>query len=202
MNENKKTRDTSKKESAVLKGAVSVFTEKGFEAASMDKIAEVSGVSKRTVYNHFPSKEILFQAIVRNFIEQKEQIKPIQYSQSASLSSQLKNFAAAELYLINDPVRRGLSKLLTSTFLMNIEFGNNTRGLYETNKSFIVWLNAAKADNRLAFESADLAARIFYGLLEGCITWNALLTDGASLNNSEVLLDEIVSVFMNHYGVK
>ena len=72
----RKKRDTSLKRKAMLKGAVKVFTKNGFDASSMDYIAEVAGVSKRTVYNHFPSKEILFQAIVAGFLKQRDEIKP------------------------------------------------------------------------------------------------------------------------------
>jgi len=41
---------------------------------------------------------------------------------SLPLEEQLREFADAELYLIDDPTRRGLSKLLTATFLMDITF--------------------------------------------------------------------------------
>lgn len=195
----RKKRDTSQKRNIILDGAVKVFIEKGFEAASMDRIADVAGVSKRTVYNHFPSKEILFQTIVADFVERHDRIKPIAYSHTFPISAQLKEFARAELYLIDDPVRRGLSKLLTSTFLMNVEFGNATRSQYQPNAGFISWLNDAKRNNKLTFESPDVAAQIFYGLVEGCLTWNALLTDGESLKGMEPLLDEIVSVFLSRY---
>ena len=57
QNNGRKKRDTSKKRLAILDGAIRVFIENGYETSSMDRIAEAAGVSKRTVYNHFPSKE-------------------------------------------------------------------------------------------------------------------------------------------------
>ena len=196
----RKKRDTSAKRSIILDGAVKVFTESGFEASSMDRIAEVAGVSKRTVYNHFQSKESLFQAIVDDFLEQRDAIKPIEYSADQPLHDQLKAFAGAELYLINDPVRRGLSKLLTSVFLMDIDFGKRTRSRYQPHQAFIAWLNAAQTDQRLTFESAGLTARIFYGLVEGCLTWGAVFTDGESLKQADYVLDEIIATFLSRYG--
>ncbi len=195
----RKKRDTSQKRQIILEGAIRVFTEKGFEASSMDKIAEVADVSKRTVYNHFQSKESLFQAIVEDFLRERDDFKPIEYSKDLSLEEQLRKFAEAELYLINDPVRRGLSKLLTSVFLMNVAFGTETRSHFEPHKAFIIWLKAAKEDQKLCFQSPELTARIFYGMVEGCLTWGALFTDGASLKHTDDLLDEIILTFLSRY---
>jgi TetR/AcrR family transcriptional regulator of autoinduction and epiphytic fitness len=197
----RKKRDTSLKRQAILDGAVKVFTERGFDASSMDRIAEVAGVSKRTVYNHFLSKEILFQTIVADFVGRHDEIKPIEFSKTDSIQAQLRRFIKAELFLIDDTVRRGLSKLLTSTFLMNIEFGKATYGKYQPHSAFISWLEAAGENRVLYCESPELAARIFYGLVEGCLTWNALMSDGDSLENSELLINEIISVFLARYKI-
>ena len=195
----RKKRDTSHKHKTILEGAIEVFIENGFEASSMDKIAEVAGVSKRTIYNHFSSKEVLFQAIVADFLKQREAIKPIQYSTNLTLSDQLKEFAQAELYLINSPTRRGLSKLFTSVFLLDIEFGKATRSQHNPYKAFIQWLISAKEDGKLNYQSPELTARIFYGMVEGCLTYPALFTDGANLKNADALLDEIIDTFLCRY---
>jgi TetR/AcrR family transcriptional regulator of autoinduction and epiphytic fitness len=195
----RKKRDTSQKRQAILEGAIKVFTKNGFDASSMDHIAEVAGVSKRTVYNHFPSKEVLFQAIVADFLKQRDEIKPIRYASSLSLEEQLKEFAKAELFLIDDPVRRGLSKLFTSVFLMDIDFSRKTRSQYDPHKAFIAWLNSAKEDQKLSFQSPELAARLFYGMVEGCLTYPALFTNGESLKRSDDLLDELTAAFLARY---
>lgn len=72
-----KSRDKSKKRATILDGEIDVFISMGYEFASMDKIAETAGVSKRTVYNHFISKENLFQAIVYDFLAQRQSLKTI-----------------------------------------------------------------------------------------------------------------------------
>ena len=51
---------TDRKREAIIQAAIEAFRADGFEATSMDKIAAKAEVSKRTVYNHFPSKEELF----------------------------------------------------------------------------------------------------------------------------------------------
>ena len=198
----RKKRDTSAKRKAILEGAVQVFTKNGFEASGMDTIAEVAGVSKRTIYNHFASKEILFQEIVADFLKQRDEIKPIHYSSALSLEEQLKEFAKAELFLIDDPVRRGLSKLFTSVFLIDIDFSKKTRSQYHPHSAFITWLNSAKEDGKLNFQSPELAARLFYGMVEGCLTYPGLFTDGESLKNIEPLLNELIFAFLACYKIK
>jgi AcrR family transcriptional regulator len=48
----------------VLHAALQLFCERGIESASMDSIARASGVSKATIYNHWPDKEALLLEVV------------------------------------------------------------------------------------------------------------------------------------------
>jgi len=52
------------KKSRILAAARRVCSESGYEAARMDEIAQVAGVSKGTLYNFFASKEALLVATV------------------------------------------------------------------------------------------------------------------------------------------
>jgi TetR/AcrR family transcriptional repressor of mexJK operon len=54
------------KREAILAAARQVCLREGY-AASMDAIAAAAGVSKQTVYNHFQSKNELFQAVVADY---------------------------------------------------------------------------------------------------------------------------------------
>ena len=55
----------------IIAAAIEEFTEKGYEGASMDRIAARAGISKGCVYHHFPSKEIL---LLRSNERMSEQI--------------------------------------------------------------------------------------------------------------------------------
>ena len=48
----------------VLHAALDLFAERGIEAASMDAIAQASGVSKATIYNHWADKEALLLEVM------------------------------------------------------------------------------------------------------------------------------------------
>jgi len=56
---------TATRRAGILAAARRVFLRESYAGASMESIAQEAGVSKQTVYNHFGSKEELFQALVR-----------------------------------------------------------------------------------------------------------------------------------------
>ncbi len=57
------------KHERISEAAFEEFSKCGFELASMEKIAEVAGVSKVTVYNHFATKDQLFVDCCEYFFE-------------------------------------------------------------------------------------------------------------------------------------
>jgi TetR/AcrR family transcriptional repressor of mexJK operon len=47
---------------AILEAAQKCFTQEAYDRVSLDAVAEMAGVSKVTIYSHFPNKEALFIA--------------------------------------------------------------------------------------------------------------------------------------------
>lgn len=60
---------SAQKRQAIMLAAAQLFLERGYDGTSMDNIASQAGVSKPTVYNHFPDKEQLFVAIVLDTLD-------------------------------------------------------------------------------------------------------------------------------------
>jgi len=54
-------RDTRQR---ILESAYRLFYREGFGRAGVDAVAEAAGVTKRTLYNHFPSKDALIAAVL------------------------------------------------------------------------------------------------------------------------------------------
>lgn len=57
------------REAAVLAAAAELFTAHGYAATSMDEIAAAVGVSKPTLYHHFPSKDAVAVAVTLRQLE-------------------------------------------------------------------------------------------------------------------------------------
>jgi TetR/AcrR family transcriptional regulator, mexJK operon transcriptional repressor len=53
------------KKAAIVQAARELFVRDGFERTSVDAIADLAGVSKRTIYNHYEDKRTLFLAVIQ-----------------------------------------------------------------------------------------------------------------------------------------
>jgi AcrR family transcriptional regulator len=58
---------TDERRTAIIEAAAALFAEMGYERASMNELVKRLGGSKSTIYGYFPSKEVLFAAVVRAF---------------------------------------------------------------------------------------------------------------------------------------
>jgi len=54
----------------IIKAAIRVFSEHGFDGAKMEYIAKEAGIGKGTVYEYFESKDRLFEEILKFSIEE------------------------------------------------------------------------------------------------------------------------------------
>jgi AcrR family transcriptional regulator len=59
---------------ALLDAGASLFAEKGYEAATMTEIALRAGASIGSLYQFFPSKEVLAEALFNRYIERMAQV--------------------------------------------------------------------------------------------------------------------------------
>lgn len=66
------------KREQILEGARRVFVKDGFAAASTDAIAAEAGVSKRTLYSYYPSKEDLFADVLRRLTIENPQTRVLE----------------------------------------------------------------------------------------------------------------------------
>ncbi|QIY79822.1 TetR/AcrR family transcriptional regulator [Chromobacterium violaceum] len=56
---------TESRRQAIIEGAAEVFLEQGYDATSMAEIASRIGLTKPTLYGYFPSKEELFEMVMK-----------------------------------------------------------------------------------------------------------------------------------------
>lgn len=197
----RKKRDTSKKRNSIVDAAIQAFQEEGYDNTSMDRIADVAGASKRTVYNHFPSKETLFEAVIERFMGEVSALKAIPYDPDTTLESQLTAFAQAKMKILEDPAWTGLMRVGMGVFVRDPELARRTMEQAEAGEDHLaIWLQAAADEGRLEVENPVLSAQVFWAMVAGALFWPQVLQGPMDPNLAQTLQDELVAVFLAGYS--
>src|SRR5687767_1227434 len=93
---------TDRKREAIVEAAIAEFRANGFDATSVDKVAARAEVSKRTLYNHFPSKDELFAEILRVLWHSSVSQVDAPYRADTPLREQLLALAMQKMALLSD----------------------------------------------------------------------------------------------------
>jgi len=96
---------------AIEDAAVELFMDHGYHATSMRQIAELTGLALGGIYNHFASKEELFEAIIIDKHPYKKVLPAILAAEGETVEDFLRN--AAHL---------ALAELNTQPYYMNLMF--------------------------------------------------------------------------------
>jgi TetR/AcrR family transcriptional regulator of autoinduction and epiphytic fitness len=163
---------TDRKRAAVIAAAIEEFLAAGFDATSMDRIAARASVSKRTVYNHFPSKEALFAAILRQLWESSDTGEAPVYSAVHPLRAQLLQLLLKKLGLLNDEAFLSLARVAIAAGIHSPERARDmvTR-MGEREEDLTIWIRAAAADGRLKTSDPMFASQQLQGLVKAFAFW-------------------------------
>ena len=157
------------KREAILEAARKVFMEVGFGTTSMDTIAAEAKVSKQTVYNHFGSKEELFAAMIRYWVEQKL----IVFTEAAKQGKPEETLRAmAHQFLDHGSAEQRVSmyRILMGESPRFPELGDifYKAGPAVVRKFLADYLAEQDKRGALHVENPALAAEQFFGMLNGC----------------------------------
>lgn len=120
---------SEKKRRQILEAGRELFMAQGFAETSMDQVTAKSGVSKATVYNHFPSKEALFEEAVRTRAEEVFAALPQLDAEHVDPESMLTAYFYALLQIILSEDGACMCFLLVSE---GRRFPENAKLIYET----------------------------------------------------------------------
>ena len=177
---------TDRKRAAVIDAAIQEFLAAGFDATSMDRVAARAGVSKRTVYNHFPSKEALFAAILRQLWESSDTEKAPAYSSLQPLRGQLLQLLLKKLILLNDEAFVSLARVAIAAGIHSPERARDmVARMGEREEDLTGWLRAAAADGRLKTTDPAFASQQLQGLVKAFAFWPQVTMGQPPLSLSE-----------------
>ncbi|MDR3098827.1 MAG: TetR/AcrR family transcriptional regulator [Paraburkholderia sp.] len=163
---------TDRKRAAILEAAIEEFLAAGYDATSMDRIAARASVSKRTVYNHFPSKEALFAAILHQLWDASPGGAPPAYRASEPLREQLLALLLRKLRLMADDSFLALARVAIGAGIHSPERARDmVARLGQREEDVTVWIRAAAADGRLRVDDPLFAAQQLHGLVKAFAFW-------------------------------
>jgi TetR/AcrR family transcriptional regulator of autoinduction and epiphytic fitness len=193
---------TDRKRAAIVQAAIALFQTQGFEGTSMDKVAEAADVSKRTLYNHFPSKEELFAHCCREAWPGGS--SPLAtYQPGQPLRQQLSRFVEQKLAQFSDDSFLGLARIALMSMLRSSEWAQDLhRRMGDLDAETLKWICAAHSDGALRDCYPGMAALQLDALITGLALWPQVSMRRGKLTPDEQrqACNEIVEMFMTRYA--
>lgn len=193
---------TDRKREAIVQAAISEFRSNGFDITSMDKIAATAGVSKRTVYNHFASKEELFAEILNrlwtNICAQEDSV----YSPGQPLREQLGQILRDKLALLADNSFLDLARVAIAATIHSPERAQDIiLRIGEREEALTAWIRAAQADGALKPVDPDFAAQQLHGMLKAFAFWPQISMNQPTLSTEmqSTVIESALDMFLACY---
>ena len=163
---------TERKRAAIVAAAIDEFLASGFDATSMDRIAARASVSKRTVYNHFPSKEALFTSILCQLWDASATADAPAYRAGEPLRAQVIELLMRKLRLLNDEAFFKLARVAIAAGIHSPERARDmVARIGEREEDLTVWVRSAAADGRLKTPDPAFAAQQLHGVVKAFAFW-------------------------------
>lgn len=202
MNSDNRTRSEIKRE-AILRAAKTAFHKYGVAGTSMDKLAEMACVSKRTVYNHFASKEVIVMHLIRSLWHKSMVSIPVPYDGTGSLEAQLSRLLLTEIELITAEEYLELARVAFGHLFYEPErLRDEIEQLTAQETVLHRWLHAANNDGRLLVCDIEYAVKELSSLIKGHCFWPQLMKIEAPLTDErkDCIAKRTARLFLSHYA--
>ncbi|MBC6405058.1 MAG: TetR/AcrR family transcriptional regulator [Rhodospirillales bacterium] len=188
------------KREQILDAAAREFQEQGFAGTSMDAVACRAQVFKRTVYNHFESKEALFRAILQVMAEQVGSALSIRYRPGEPVETQLRALGWAEGSLLINPCFFRNARMSICEALRDPALAAEMHCKFQQMTVFEDFMAAAHAGGALKAPDPALAAQQFLGLIKARGFWPSIFS-GEPVSGAEMerIVEDAVAMFLNTY---
>jgi len=194
------------KRAAILEAAKRLFSNEGFNGASMDQIAAEAGVSKLTVYSHFGDKEALFSAAVRAKCEEMLPDDLFAQELKGPLRAQLKVIANAFFALVSSD-----EAISTQRMMMALGQADDPlrklfweAGPQRTHDAFAAFLQSRVEAGELQIPDVSRAAEQFFSLIKGEMHGRMICGLCAKPARGDVAthIEATVDMFLRAYAVR
>jgi TetR/AcrR family transcriptional regulator of autoinduction and epiphytic fitness len=193
---------TDQKRRQILDAAEELFHSIGVENTSMDQLAQQAQVSKRTVYNHFATKDVLFQAILQRMFDKLAEGVELRFDTATPIDQQLRKIAEDEVEMLSSDAFLRVAKIAIMQVMQRPELAkvmnDNALGCKRYLETF---LTDACAAGVLKITNIPFASKQFVFQLKSFVFYPTLF--GLEKQTDEVrekIIDEAVTMFLARYA--
>jgi TetR/AcrR family transcriptional regulator of autoinduction and epiphytic fitness len=189
---------TEKKRKDIIDAAIDEFREQGFLGAKTTSIAKKASVSSRTLYNHFESKEALFEAISEIMLEQNRRMEPVSYDPERGFVEQLKDALWRYVEVITDETALGLNRMVISELIRDLD---RSRAFFSESEThdYPITLLISEAMQAGVMRQTDPAypTTPLLALVKNFYFWPEFFL--GETPTPKHVLDDCIAMFMAHY---
>ncbi|AMN51527.1 TetR family transcriptional regulator [Roseibium algicola] len=194
---------SDQKKKQIVEAAIAEFQEKGYAGASMDRISERAQVSKRTVYNHFESKDVLFKEINQCLADQINSALEVAYDPAAPIRDALVRLGWAEGELMINPCFMSLARMVMSETIRDPALAADMDSRMTKISVFTEFMDRATREGKLTADDPSLAATQFLGLIKARSFYPNIHSGRVTTRpEMERIIEESVDMFLARYGAK
>jgi TetR/AcrR family transcriptional repressor of mexJK operon len=189
----------------ILLAGKKVFFQGGYQLASVDRIAEVAGTTKRTVYDHFGSKEALFAEVIAFAGDQFVALLPSADDLPEAPAEGLRAFVTLMRALVGAPDSLRFQRLIIAEAERHPAMG---RALYETatlgaQRVLAAYLRACVERGRLRDHDVEVSARIVLDVGLNSLRLRALTAAASEADADPVgrkALDRVIDLVVRDFA--
>lgn len=192
------------RQAAILREARRLFMRQGYASTRIEPIARAASVSTATLYSYFPSKEILFEAVITDasddFARQMDRVRAL----AGPAREQLTSFAEAYAGFMSDIFVRSVFRLVMAE---RPRFHAMAQKFFERGRSYfgaalIQSIEELSARGELSCDKPSWAAGQLMGMVEHPVFFVPLVTGDEVQARRPIpqIASDAVETFLARYG--
>ncbi|MUL17968.1 TetR/AcrR family transcriptional regulator [Aliivibrio fischeri] len=200
----KKLTRSQQKHLDIINAAKEEFIEFGFLAANMDRITSSAEVSKRTLYRHFESKEVLFESVLTIINDSVNESISYHFDPNKSTEEQLTEIAYKEIDVLYKTYGIALARTIVMEFLRQPEMAKTLIQNIYSIRAITQWFRSAIEAKRLKDADPKLMTDVYVSLFQGLFFWPQVMHFDLEPHGEELSqkIETLTSIFIQSYEIK
>jgi TetR/AcrR family transcriptional regulator, regulator of autoinduction and epiphytic fitness len=202
MNGGYHLRIKEEKRTAVVRAAMALFLEQGYERTSLQQIGKRADVSTATLFKRFPTKAALFEAMVEDIWAVPPPCPEKALSENPAIG--LRKMGVSYAHMLRSPDMQAIYRLIISEAPRFPDLGHT---VYDRAKGPFLkrlqdYLLAQAVAGRLVIDNVETAANQFLAVITGQSFWPELIGRGCGGTNEDLeqVVEDAVKLMLARYA--